>query len=83
MDNKTINSEWIITMILWFFLWMFWLHRFYNWKIGTWILMIFTFWWLWIWWLIDWIMLVLWKFTTAENKFLPVWVEEKKDKSEL
>lgn len=70
MDFKNLNMEWVITLILWFFLWFLWLHRFYNWKVWTWILMIVTFWGLWIWWLIDWIMIVLGKFTTAENKFL-------------
>lgn len=77
-QNEEINKEWVITMILWFFLWMIWIHRFFNWKVGTWILMILTFWWLWIWWLIDWIVLAMWKFTTAENKFLTIMVNEKK-----
>ncbi len=67
-----INTTWIITLILWFFLWVLWIHRFYNWKVGTWILMLLTLGWFWIWWLIDWIIIVMGKFTDAENKFVKV-----------
>ncbi len=68
MENteKEFNKEWILTSLLWFFLGALWVHRFYNGKIGTWILMILTFGGLWIWWLIDWIFLVMEKFTTKD-----------------
>ena len=74
MQNKKINSTWVVTLILWFFLWVFWIHRFFNWKIWTWILMLLTLWGLWIWWLIDWIVIVLGKFTDGENKFVKFYV---------
>lgn len=70
--EKEINSTWIITLLLWFFLGMLGVHRFFNWKVWTGILMILTLGWLWIWWLIDWIMIILWKFTDAESKFVRI-----------
>lgn len=72
MENTTINTTWIITLILWFCLGILGIHRFFNWKVWTWILMILTLGWLWIWWLIDWIMIIMWKFTDAENKFVRI-----------
>ena len=70
--QTTINTTWVITLLLCFFLWFLWIHRFYNWKIGTWILMIITLGWLWIWTFIDFIIILLGKFTDAENKFIKI-----------
>lgn len=79
MVQKELSTTWVITIILWFFLWMLGLHRFFNWKVWTWILMIITFGWLGIWWLIDGIMIVLGKFTDAENKFVKIQVPVKEN----
>ena len=70
--QQQFNTEWIVTLVLWFFLGGLWIHRFYNWKVGTGILMILTLGWFGIWWLIDGIMIVLSKFTNAENKFVKI-----------
>jgi len=75
--NNEFNSDWIVTVLLWFFLGMLWVHRFYNWKIWTGILMIFTLWGLWIWWLIDGIIIVLWKFEKKDGSILTVKIENK------
>jgi len=72
MEEKSINKDWIITIILWFFLWVFWAHRFYNWKIWTGFLMLFTLGWLWIWALIDWIIIIFWGFKNSEGKVISV-----------
>jgi TM2 domain-containing membrane protein YozV len=53
------------------------IHRFFNGKVGTGILMIITFGWFGIWWLIDGIIIVMWKFTDAENKFVKIQIEKK------
>jgi hypothetical protein len=49
--------------------------------------MILTLGWFWIWWLIDLIVIVLGKFTDAENKFvriqIPVWANSENTKVEL
>jgi len=69
MENKKekeFNKEWLITAILWFFLWVLGIHRFYNGQVVTWILMILTLWGLWIWWLIDGILLIMWKLTRKD-----------------
>ncbi len=73
--QKDININWVITFTLWFFLGMLGIHRFFNWKVWTGILMIITLGWLWIWWLIDGIIIVMWKFTDAENNFIPVKID--------
>lgn len=70
--NKEINTDWVITVLFWFFLWGLWVHRFYNWKIWTWILMIITLGWLWIWWLVDWIIIVLWKFEKKDGTVITI-----------
>lgn len=66
MEEKAINKEWIITLVLWFFLWIIWAHRFYNWKIWTWILMLLTLGWLWIWALIDGIIIIVGNFKAKD-----------------
>ena len=71
-ENLEFNKEWIITLLLWFFLWWFGIHRFYNWKVGTWILMILTFWGFWIWWLFDGIIIVMWNFEKLDWTKIPV-----------
>lgn len=68
--EKEINKEWIITVLLWFFLWYFWVHRFYNWKIWTGLLMLFTFGWFWIWWLVDWIIILVWNFRHKDGTLI-------------
>lgn len=80
MENNTdkISTDWIIYVLVWFFLWSFWIHRFVAWKIWSWVWMLalFVFWWilaivlvgflllwaLWIWWVVDGIMIFMWKF---------------------
>ena len=70
--EKTLNQDWIISMLLWFFLGVIWVHRFYNGKIGTGILMILTLWGLGVWALIDWIFLIMWKFTKKDGTIITI-----------
>jgi TM2 domain-containing membrane protein YozV len=56
------------TLLLCFFLGMFWIHRFYVWKIGTGIVMLLTLWGLGIWSMIDFIMIAVGSFTDKEWK---------------
>ena len=88
MEWKELNINWVITVLLWFFLWSFWAHRFFNGKIksGVWMLLTFILWfvllvvligfailaWLWIWWLIDGIKILTWKFTDKDEKPIKV-----------
>ncbi len=72
MEERTLNKDWLITIVLWFFLWVFWAHRFYNWKIGTGFLMLFTLGWLWIWALIDWIIIIFWGFKNADGTAISI-----------
>lgn len=90
-DNKSsslweINTTWVIYIIVWFFLWYFWVHRFMAWKIWSWVWMLlltivwfiltivlvwFIFLWaVFIWWLVDWIQLLSWKF--EDSKWFPI-----------
>lgn len=69
---KELNTEWIITLLLCLFIWVFWVHRFYNWKIWTWLLMIFTLGWLWIWATIDLIFIVVWRFKDKDWNIIPI-----------
>lgn len=71
-QEKVINTDWAITLILCFFLGGIGIHRFYNGKIGTGILMILTLGGLGIWVLIDLIMIALGKFTDKEGKEIPI-----------
>ncbi len=77
MENNSnkiweFNTDWIVTLLLCVFLWGLWVHRFYNWKIGTWILMLLTFWGFWIWWTIDLIIVVVWKFTNKDGVLIAI-----------
>ena len=57
-----MNFDWIVTLLLWFFLGCLGIHRFYHGKVGTGILMLLTFGGLGIWWLVDGILIVMGKF---------------------
>ena len=77
MENNSnkiweFNTDWIVTLLLCVFLWGLWVHRFYNWKIGTWILMLLTFCGFWIWWTIDLIIVVVWKFTNKDGVLIAI-----------
>lgn len=85
-QKEEINMEWVIYVLVWFFLWSFWVHRFMAWKIWSWIWMLaLTVWWfilaivliwflllwaVWIWWLIDWILLLSWKFEDSKHNLI-------------
>lgn len=80
VENKTdailsdlrLNNEWLITLLLCFFLGCLGVHRFYNGKIGTGILMIVTLGGLGIWTMIDLIMVLFGKFTKKDGSLIPV-----------
>ncbi len=72
MKEKEFSKEWIVMMLLWFFLGWLWVHRFYLWKVWTWILMLITFWGLWIWWIVDGIILVMGNFEKKDGTKIPV-----------
>ncbi len=74
-----INKEWVITLILCFFLGCLWVHRFYNWKIWTWILMLVTFWWLWIWAFVDFIIVAMWNFKHKDGTIITMKIKVKDD----
>jgi TM2 domain-containing membrane protein YozV len=67
-----INIEWMITLLLCFFLGFLGVHRFYNRKIGTGILMVVTFGGFGIWVMIDFIMILFGKFTTKSGELITV-----------
>lgn len=66
LDEST--KEWIICLLLCFFLGAWGAHRFYTGKIGTAILQILTLGGLGIWVLIDFVMIILGEFTDANGK---------------
>jgi TM2 domain-containing membrane protein YozV len=89
MSNKVdtkVNSQWVIYLLVWFFLGAFWIHRFVAWKIGSWIAILslqiiwfitmfvligFVFLWIaWVWWLVDGIMILMWKFQESDWKVI-------------
>lgn len=72
--NKTINADWVITLLFAFFLGMLGVHRFYNGKIGTGILMIFTLGGFGIWTLIDLILIALGKFKNKQGQYVTIFV---------
>ncbi len=92
-NKSEINTQWIIYLVVWFFFWAFWVHRFVAWKIGSWIWMLalqiigwltvilviwFAFLWIvWIWWLVDGIMIAMWKFEEKDGKVISMRVESK------
>lgn len=72
LNDLRLNTEWLITLLLCFFLGIIGVHRFYNGKIGTGILMIFTFGGIGIWTTIDLIMIIFGKFTKKDGTLIPV-----------
>lgn len=72
ISDLRLNTEWLITLLLCFFLGMFGVHRFYNGKIGTGILMIITLGGFGIWTLIDLIMVLFGKFTHKDGSLISV-----------
>lgn len=80
--NKELNTEFIVTAIVWFFLWYLWIHRFIHWKVWTGILMLITFWGLWVWWVVDWILIFMQKFEDKNWKIIEMYTNEYKWKLE-
>lgn len=68
MQQQTSEKNYIVMILLCFFLGSLGIHRFYVGKIGTGILMIITLGGLGIWALIDFIMIILGKFKDKEGK---------------
>jgi hypothetical protein len=72
INDLRLNPEWMITLLLAFFLGVIGVHRFYNGKIGTGILMIVTLGGFGIWVTIDIIMILFGKFTKKDGTVIPV-----------
>ena len=72
LNDLRLNTEWIITLLLCFFLGGIGVHRFYNGKIGTGILMIVTLGGFGIWYLIDLIMVIVGRFTKKDGTLIPI-----------
>ena len=67
-NSHISDKEWLVTILLCFFLGIWGIHRFYVGKIGTGILMIFTLGGLGIWYLIDLIMIALGSFRDFDGR---------------
>ncbi len=65
--KDSINSEWIITLLLAWFFGVFGAHRFYNRRYASAVLMLFTLGGLGIWCIIDLIIVIMGKFKNAEG----------------
>ncbi len=72
ISDLRLNTEWLITLLLCFFLGILGVHRFYNGKIWTGLLMIFTLGGLGIWVTIDLIMVLFGKFTKKDGSLISV-----------
>ena len=71
MDTNTVSEKsWMVTLILCFFLGNLGVHRFYAGKIGTGIAMLITVGGFGIWTLIDFIMIILKKFTDGNGNVI-------------
>ena len=68
--NSEVSSNWLTLFLLSFFLGGLGVDRFYVGKIGTGILKLITVGGFGIWWLIDWIMILLDKFTDKDGKII-------------
>lgn len=72
IKDMRINPEWMITLVLAFFLGVIGVHRFYNGKIGTGILMVLTLGGFGIWVIIDLVMVLFGKFTKKDGTLITV-----------
>lgn len=72
IQDLRLNTEWLVTLLLAFFLGVIGVHRFYNGKIGTGILMILTLGGFGIWVTIDVIMILFGKFTKKDGTVITV-----------
>ncbi len=69
MENKS-SKDWLVTLLLAWFLGCFGAHRFYAGKIGTGVLMLVTLGGCGIWQIIDLIMILVSKFTDSEGNII-------------
>ncbi len=67
-----VNTDWLITLLLCFFVGALGVHRFYHGKIGTGVLMLVTLGCFGIWTLIDLIMIIVGKFTDKYGNYITI-----------
>ncbi len=72
IKDMRISPEWMITLVLAFFLGVIGVHRFYNGKIGTGILTVLTLGGFGIWVIIDLVMVLFGKFTKKDGTLITV-----------